>query len=121
MKSRQDKLRDSKVLLREALARAGTSGEVDHATPQQIFAGLASDWAFVIRFEPDGSWYREWMAGHPAQGDSAAREAGESPGEPWSEYVHAKDRGVVVAFRRGFDIHSDHAVSQMRQQTGFDQ
>ena len=60
----------------------------------RIIAELASDWAFIIRFESDGSWEREWGAGRvPTQPDLVFDAL--DP-DQWQAYVVEEDRAICV-------------------------
>ena len=95
-------------LLQQAIEWARARGDVDSARPDQIFAELACDWAFIIRIDPDGEWDREWIGGRvPGRPEI---ELNAIDPTPWDDFVHPEDREVVARhFERAISTGTDRA------------
>jgi PAS domain S-box-containing protein len=79
---------------------------------RRVIAELGSDWACVLRFEEDGSWSREWVAGSiPARPDLDL--ASFSP-EDLSALIAPEDRDVALhQFARAMESGSDRTEFRM--------
>lgn len=85
---------------------SGPRTALDFGQVQRIIADLGSDWAFVVRLEPDGSWEREWFGGEvPTR---AGRVLDDFDPEVWDTYVHVEDRQASIEhFARAIESGTD--------------
>ncbi len=93
-------------LLTRAVEGARARGDVDSARPDQIFAELACDWAFIVRIDVDGEWEREWIGGRVP--GMPHLELGSIDPTPWTDYILPEDREIAArhferTLRRGSD------------------